>query len=51
MYCIAHVTLAENEEAAAGHADPQRTSQLIRVSFLVLVVAASILTANADSEP
>ena len=46
-----HVTLVENEEAAAGHADPQRTSQLIRVSFLVLVVAASILTANADSEP
>ncbi len=26
-----HVTLVENEEAAAGHDDPQRTSQLIRV--------------------
>ena len=26
-----HVTLVENEEAAAGHNDPQRTSQLIRV--------------------
>ena len=29
-----HVTLIENEEAAAGHDDPQRTSQLIRVSHL-----------------
>ena len=27
-----HVTLVENEEAAAGHNDSQRTSQLIRVS-------------------
>ena len=27
-----HVTLVENEEAAAGHSDSQRTSQLIRVS-------------------
>lgn len=27
-----HVTLVENEEAAAGHDDPQRTSQLIRVT-------------------
>ena len=27
-----HVTLVENEEAAAGRDDPQRTSQLIRVS-------------------
>ena len=45
-----HVTLAENEEAAAGHMDPQRTSQLIRVSFLVLVVPAGILTTNADSD-
>ena len=26
-----HVTLVENEEAAAGHDDPQYTSQLIRV--------------------
>lgn len=26
-----HVTLAENEEAAAGHNDPQKVSQLIRV--------------------
>ncbi len=26
-----HVTLVENEEAAAGHDDSQRTSQLIRV--------------------
>ncbi len=45
-----HVTLVENEEAAAGHMDPQRTSQLIRVSFLVLVVPAGILTTNADSD-
>ena len=29
-----HVTLVENEEAAAGHDDPQRTSQLIRVCFV-----------------
>ena len=27
-----HVTLIENEEAAAGHEEPQRTSQLIRVT-------------------
>ena len=27
-----HVTLVEKEEAAAGHSDSQRTSQLIRVS-------------------
>ena len=26
-----HVTLAENEEAASGHNDPQKVSQLIRV--------------------
>ncbi|KAL0042507.1 hypothetical protein WJX79_001789 [Trebouxia sp. C0005] len=31
-----HVTLVENEEAAAGHADPQRTSQLIRALNLWL---------------
>ena len=37
-----HMTLVENEEAAAGHMDPQRTSQLIRVSFLVLVVPAGV---------
>lgn len=30
-----HVTLVENEEAAAGRSDSQRTSQLIRVSDLV----------------
>lgn len=41
-----HVTLVENEEAAAGHDNPQRTSQLIRVSFLVLVVPPGILTAR-----
>lgn len=34
-----HVTLVENEEAAAGNADPGRTSQLIRVSLLLLTPA------------
>jgi len=43
-----HVTLVENEEAAAGHDDPQRTSQLIRVSFFVFVVPVGTLTTNAD---
>ena len=28
-----HITLMENEEAASGHDNPQRTSQLIRVSL------------------
>ena len=28
-----HITLVENEEAASGHDNPQRTSQLIRVSL------------------
>ena len=29
-----HVTLAENEEAASGHNDPQKVSQLIRVGAI-----------------